>query len=1137
MSDNVTRWLEQLGLGEYAVVFAENDIHDRILPELTDADLKELGITALGHRKTLLKAIAGLSKESSESPALPADTGRETLSPSTDLGAWERHPGERKPVTMLFADITGSTGITEELDAEETHDLLYGATQRMCKAVENNRGTVCRFMGDGVMAMFGAPVASEHHAVDACEGALEMQHTIRDYARDIEAGHGSGLQMRVGLHSGEVVVLTVGEGDKLEYDASGPTVPIAARMEQVAEPGAVYITAATHQLAGVRIEAEALEPVSVKGISEPVAVFALHRVRSIEESAVDAIRTPFVGRRAELSQFRGLLDACIEAGHGETVFVRGEPGIGKTRLVEEFTRIGATKGVACHRGLVLDFGVGKGQDAIRALVRSLLDIHFGGAETERAQAADRAIDSGLLDQDQRVYLNDLLDLPQPVEMRALYDAMDNATRNAGKRSVVSILVTRVSSSQPILAIVEDVHWADDITLAHLAALAKTVAECSALLVLTSRIEGDPLDQTWRSRAEGCPFITIDLGPLRKEESSELIGKFMDSTDPLVKSCLERAAGNPLFLEQLLRSAGEGSAETLPDSIQSLVLARMDRLFPIDKRALQAASVIGQRFEVDTLRHLLETPSYDCSALVEHNLVRPEGAAYLFAHALFREGVYGSLLKRQRRTLHRRAAEWFCNSDSVLHAEHLDHAGDDEAPGAYLVAAREQGQQYRLEWALTLVNRGIEVAPESDSLALRCLQGDLLRDLGSVPESVNAYRRASEVAVEDTDRCHALIGVAEGLRIAEQYDELVETLRHAEIIAKEKGYSSALARIDQLRGGVHFIRGEIDACLDSSTTALKHARDAKSPELEAQTLSSLGDAEYARGRMISANGYFHRCIELSREHGVGRIVAANLTMRAVTHYYRAALEAAEADFRAARELATNIRQPRAEMLALVGGHFISDMGNLAEGEDWLRMRLEVARRLGSRIFEASTLAPLSGIMAQSGRRLEARKLAHESIAILREAESGMRFVGPRAFAALALATDDPDQRHSALKEGQELLVGKSISHNHLWFYRDAMETCLDMAEWDEVEGYAAGLEDYTRAEPFPWSEFVIARGRALAAFGRGSRDNATMQELRRLRDEAERLRFKFALPALEKALSTAIRERGPLPGVGSDRSPE
>ncbi|NCF82049.1 MAG: hypothetical protein GWP74_10590, partial [Proteobacteria bacterium] len=178
MSDGINRWLEGIGLGEYAATFAEHAIDEDVLPDLTDADLEKIGLK-LGHRKKLLKAIATLAEGK---PPAPVAASREPVpqadDPDESLAAWERHPGERKPVTTLFADITGSTALTEKLDAEESHDLLYGATQRMCEAVENNRGTVCRFMGDGVMAMFGAPIASEQHAVDACEAALEMQRAM-----------------------------------------------------------------------------------------------------------------------------------------------------------------------------------------------------------------------------------------------------------------------------------------------------------------------------------------------------------------------------------------------------------------------------------------------------------------------------------------------------------------------------------------------------------------------------------------------------------------------------------------------------------------------------------------------------------------------------------------------------------------------------------------------------------------------------------------------------------------------------------------------------------------------------------------------------------------------------------------------
>ena len=524
------------------------------------------------------------------------------------------------------------------------------------------------------------------------------------------------------------------------------------------------MTDATRRLAEARIDVEALEPVRVKGISEPMPVFALRRVRSAEEARPASKRTPFVGRRAELMQLRGMLDACTgEAAHGQTVYIRGEPGIGKTRLVEELARYAIERGLACHRGLVLPFGVGKGQDAVRSLVRSLLGVSVGSDESERRRAAEVALAKGRLDSDHEVFLNDLLDLAQPTNQRTLYDAMDNATRNEGKRSVASALLAAAAIRQPTLAVVEDVHWADAVTLAHLAMLTKTVATCPALLVMTSRIDGDQLDQSWRASTLGSPFFTIDVGPLMTADSVALIAEFMDVSDPLAEGCLARAAGNPLFLEQLLRAAKEGSVEKLPDSVQSLVIARVDRLSARDKRALQAASVVGQRFTGELVRHLVQDDKYRCDELVAHFLIRAEGNGYLFSHALIQEGVYSSILKRERAKLHEAAAQWFSERDLVLRAEHLDRAGNSGAAEAYLLAARSQANAYRYDSALRLCERGHGVASEPRMRhELACLKGELLHDTGESEASIAAYTAALDEAPDEVSRCEALVGVGYAL---------------------------------------------------------------------------------------------------------------------------------------------------------------------------------------------------------------------------------------------------------------------------------------------------------------------------------------------------------------------------------------
>ncbi|NIR28793.1 MAG: AAA family ATPase [Gammaproteobacteria bacterium] len=1118
MFNGITKWLEGLGLGEYANLFAEQRIDQEVLRELTDADLKELGIP-LGPRKKLLKAIRSASQDALKSPGPP----QAALPPNSSetqpgLSAWERMPGERKPVTMLFADVTGSTALTEKLDAEETHDLLYGATQRMCEAIEKNRGTVCRFMGDGVMAMFGAPVASERHAVDACEAALEMQQAIRDYADDVEARHGSRLQIRVGLHSGEVVVLTVGEGEKADYDASGPTVPIAARMEQVAEPGEVYLTATTQALAAERIEAQTLEPVCVKGISEPLAVFALRRVRSPEEVRADSRRTPFVGRRGELVQFRAMLETCIEEGHGQTIYVRGEPGIGKTRLVEEFARIAAERGVSTHRGLELPFGVGQGQDAIRSLVRGLLGIPIGSGKAVRQLAARTALADSRLDPDQTVFLNDLLNLPQPKELRALYDAMDNPTRNDGKQAVVSSLMIATSSRRPLLAIVEDVHWADAVTLAYLAALAKTVAKCPALLVMTSRIEGDQLGRHWHAGTRDSPFITIDLGPLETQDSVALITEFIEPTDPLAERCLARAGGNPLFLEQLLRSAREGSTVSLPDSIQSLVLARMDRLPAADRRALQVASVIGQRFELGLLRQLLDSPQYDCSVLVERRLVRWDGAVLRFAHALIQEGAYRSLLKRSRRALHVTVGEKMSQSDPVLCARHLDRGDDRRAASAYLTAARAQAVAHELDSALRLTERGLALAvARSERYNLSALEGELRCALGQPDGGIAAYRRALDLARDPIEGVHARIGLAEGLRLTEQHDQLLAVSNEAETLAREHCMNAALARIQQLRGSAHFVRGELKACVQANERSLKYARESGSVEAEAQALSNLADAEYARGRFVSAYAKFARCIELCRAEGLVRIEAANLGMHADGLLYQNRMEAFFAENEAALSLARRLRDPRAEAVALISrcSGLLDVTGDPEAARPAAERCVALARGFGSRSLEAFGLVWCGHVCRLSGERAEAMLNFEAALAICRD--QGMEFCGPLVFGGIALTSVDWQQSERALQQADSIIARGCLGHNHLHYYPMAMEASLQHQDWDAATRYAAALEEYTDTEPLPWCTFWSARGRALAEFRRGRRDEGTVQELRRLRDYALKFGLVLARVALDQAL--------------------
>lgn len=1099
---DVAGWLRDLGLDQYVEAFAENEIDGETLPALTSDDLKEIGVGPLGHRKKLLAAIAALAAEASAA--------------SEELGALTA--GERRQVTVLFADLSGYTQLSTTLDAEELHRLMTRVFAAIDVVVEDYGGTIDKHIGDAVMALFGAPVAHDDDPLRAVRAAFDIHTAMAKLSKEIVRP----LAVHIGIASGLVVAGGVGRDERQEYTVLGESVNLASRLDTMAGPGETLISNAVKRAVTDDVDCEALGEVEVKGLDAPVRAW---RVRALAIAVEPAVRSTFVGRRAELRQFTGAVETCLETGRGEVVVVRGEAGMGKTRLVEEFKTIAGDMGFTCHKGLVLDFGVGKGQDAIRAIVRSLLGIAPGGDKVMRQAAAVAALADGLLDVDARVFLSDLLDLPQSIEDRAMYDAMDNATRNDGKSRLVAELVRKVSGRGPILVVVEDVHWSDSLVLTHLAAIAGAVADCAAVLVMTTRIEGDPLDQAWRSATGDSPLMTIDLRPLRKEEAISLAKAFIDASNQFAMNCVERAEGNPLFLEQLLRSAEERGEDDVPASIQSLVLSRMDRLPTADKRALQTASVIGQRFALDALQHLLDDDGYTCAGLIEHNLVRPEADDYLFAHALIQEGVYSSLLKATRAELHVRAAEWFADLDPILRAQHLDRAESPDAPKAYHEAAEGQATLYHYEHALRLIERGLEIAQGAVvEFQLLKLLGELLLDMGQGQRSIEVFQKALDSAENEVQTCHALIGLASGLRLTDRLEEALSYLDQAESSARADGVDLELAKLHHLRGNLYFPLGNIEGCREEHEKALMHAQKAGSPEWEAQALSGLGDAEYARGRLVTAHKIFGRCIELCRKHGFGRIECTNMMMigGGATSDYMLDLSGAIETSLASIGMAERVGHDRTALIAHIGATIpYLDVGDLAKAEHHAETAKALIERLGTRRFMARVLQLEGKLQLAAGHRDKATQRCRDAMAISRETGTG--YCGAAILALLARATDDENERFEALSEGERLLAQGCVGHNYFEFYIDGMEGGLERQDWALVDRYASALEAYTRFEPLPRTDFFVARGRALAANGRGDREDATVVKIQQLRDEAARIGLKSALPALDQVLA-ATRSR-------------
>ncbi|TAL98492.1 MAG: adenylate/guanylate cyclase domain-containing protein [Paraburkholderia sp.] len=1102
---NIDQWLDALGLGQYADAFAANDIDMAMLPHLTDADLNVLGVLSLGHRKRILAAISG----SAAAVATPTP-GAEPAAPAAAAAA-ATPSGERRQVTILFADLCGFTALSQTLDPEELRELTGRYTALVDGIVLGYGGTIDKHIGDAVMAIFGAPRAHDTDPLRAARAALDIHEALAGLGETAARP----LKVHVGIASGEVVAGTLGRADAQDYTVLGDSVNLAARLVAAAGPGETLLSDSVQRALGDSVSVDAAGEMRFKGIGTPVRVW---RLQGIAADAVAASRSQFVGRKAELEQFRGIARACVEQRAGQVVYVRGDAGIGKTRLVDEMRRFAAAQGFGIHRALVLDFGTGKGQGPLRAIVGSLLGLTSASNLDERAEAVAHAVASGAIEPAQRVFLHDLLDVPQAGEWRTLYDAMDNAARIRGQRAVVATLTLHACRREPTMIVVEDLHWADPRMPGYLSAFATAIADGPGLLVMTSRAEGDPLDAAWRASCRGTPLATIDLGPLRGDEALSLAGTFIDATQRIALACIDRAGGNPLFLEQLLRNAEEGSGEAVPATIQSLVLARMDRLAPLDRQAFQAAAVIGQRFDLALLRRLIDAPDYVCDGLVANALVLPEGDDYLFAHALIQEGAYSTSLRARRRELHQRAAEWFAASDPVLHAQHLDRAGDDRAPRALLEAATAQRAAYLTDSALRLVERGLVIAERNtDRHALLCLKGELQRDLGDIAGSIATCREAMAIAPDEASLCESQLGLAEGLRVSEGLTEALALIDAAQQIAERLDLVPELARLHHLRGNIFFPLGRIDECRAGHEQGLVYARRSGSAEAEARALGGLADAAYAQGRMRTAFDHFSRCVALAREHGFGRIEVANRSMVGFSRVYLNEARLALEDGAAAARVAGLVGQPRAEMLGETMGMFAShELGDTTAMRVHLERALQLSHQLGARRFVAQAMEMQARLLLDEGRRGEAVALLREALAIAREI--GAQFTGPKTLGALACAVEDGAERAQCLAEGEDLLGRGAVGHNHLWFYRDAIEATLSAGDASGALYYVAAIERYTHAEPLPWADLFAARGRVLAGVLQGHKDDATHRELERVRDVLSEAGYGRYRPAVDAALA-------------------
>ena len=691
--------------------------------------------------------------------------------------------GERKQVTVLFSDLKDSTRLIEGLDPEAARQLLDPALHLMMDAVHRYEGTVNQVLGDGIMALFGAPIAHEDHALRACYAALAMQAALRRYGDEVRRTQGMTLHTRVGLNSGEVVVRTISNDLHMDYSAVGQTTHLAARMEQLATPGTILLTTATLRLVEGLVQVNPLGPTPIKGLTEPMEAYellgasAMHR--RLQAAAARGL-TRFVGRQQELDTLSQALERA-RTGHGQVVSLVGEAGVGKSRLVYEVVHSHHTQGWLVLESASVSYGKTTAYFPVIDLLKRYAHVEDSDdTRTIRAKATGQVL---TLDAALQETLPALLGLLDALPDDSPFLTLDPPHRRQRTLDALKRLLLRESQEQPLLLVFEDLHWIDTETQALLDSLVESLPTVRLLLLVNYRPE---YQHGWGSKTY---YTQIRLDPLPPASADELLQALLGddpSLEPLKRLLIERTEGNPFFLEESVRGLVETGvlvgvpgayrlAQALPTiqipaTVQAILAARIDRLSPEEKRLLQTAAVIGTEVPFALLQAIAELPE----EALHRGLAHLQAAEFLyetqlfperdftFKHALTHEVAYSGLLQERRRALHARIVETLDTLAGERVAEQVErlahHALRGEVWDKALAYCRQAGEKALAQSANREAAGHFEQAlgalqhlpdrrdTREQAIDLRLALRTALRPLGDSGRILVALREAESLAV-------------------------------------------------------------------------------------------------------------------------------------------------------------------------------------------------------------------------------------------------------------------------------------------------------------------------------------------------------------------------------------------------------
>jgi class 3 adenylate cyclase/predicted ATPase len=970
--------------------------------------------------------------------------------------------GERRRVTVLFADVTGFTPMAEKLDPEEVFRVMNRCFERLGNVIARHEGTVDKFIGDCVMALFGAPMAHENDPERAVRAALDMQGELADFGLELEQQTGITLRMRIGLNSGVVIAGAVGSDQKRQYTVMGDAVNLANRIESAAQPGGVLVTEPVYRHTHRHFQFKAWEPIRVKGKEQPVPVFEIVGVKSeAERGAWGVNRSAFVGRLVELQALTDALDYAV-TGKGRIVHVVGEAGIGKSRLLEEFTQFIAERPTVCLRAECQAGETHVAYAAWRQIFRQLCGVEDDdGEERQRSKIAQTltAIDPALTEW--LPHLNDVFGLPRAEGADAL--TAKRVTQQAA-RSVALALAEK----HGLALIVDDAQWADPLSLELCALLANDVPSSHFLFIAAQRPNFTP---PWSQQGA----MTLHLKALSKPECAQLASALLgaDGAPPFLYNLIvERSGGSPFFVEELMHALietnvlrREGHSDNgemgkwvltqdpreiqLPETLEAVITARIDRLAPDAKRALQCASVIGRQFPVVVLQKVtgLNGGVSSCLSQLEsadfvEEVSPPPLWEYGFQQALIQEVAYQMMLLERRRQFH----TYVARAIEELHAEHLDehyeslayhYARSDNCTKAieYLIKAGEKSlrlfapadAKMFFTDALTHIEKEAGHETQWAHAASRCHEalGDVATLTGDYAEALKQYQ---QVLDKQPMRDEGLgisvikrkIGNVHTRRadFAEAVRYLREALAEVENNDSEEGRRE-VAKIWSELAGVSYRLGYYTEAAEQAARGLEQAEWVNSRKEIGDCCLILGVVQQSAGDYAAGDAHLRRSLQIREELGDVVGVASALNNLGNLASDRGRYHEADEFYRRSYVMRAKMAHNEGMSAALVNrGNVVFNLGNYADAETHYQQALDIAERIGN--AHTATFARLNLGRSQLGRGEAKRAFTALNVAFADAERTGLQDLLSLTHVELAWAHLAQSHSEEATKHASEAL---------------------------------------------------------------------------------------------------------------------